>query len=49
MLDQPIRITAALVPLADRDGITLACDEYILVLLDRDTILGEHGNVAVVS
>ena len=39
----------ALVPLTDQNGVTFACDEHILALLDRAVNLGEDGDVAAVG
>ena len=49
MLDQRNTRMAAFVLFPDQDGVTLAGDEHIFVIVHLDPILGKNGDVAVVS
>ncbi len=48
MLGQWYAISAMLVAHTYEEWFTLACDEYILFIVDSHSILGENGDVSII-
>jgi hypothetical protein len=48
MLGQWYAISAVLVAHTCEEWFTLACDEYILFIVDGHSILGENGDVSII-
>ena len=48
LLDEWDAISTIVVPNADEDGFAVACDEYVLLFVNRHTIFGENRDCAVV-